>query len=378
MELGSGTLLEIRKEAAEWLIEMDFEPEEWDRRGFDTWLRSSPRHMEEFLYATALWRELHKKTPGNISDVQRLVNESGNVLELPRSSQKREQPPHGIKYHNWFARLAACALLFAGASAGLWQLFYDGTTVLTTAIGEQRVLQLADRSVVHLNTDTRIEVSFTDEGRDVRLIQGEALFTVERDVNRPFRVLTDGINVEALGTQFNVRRRASETIISVVEGRVAVIGRSDMPPADGIDASSQADTSAEHQEYNEVTPSRMLADVTYEAGRPAPAGALAVVAAGKQVRVSEDGGIKEEKIENATAWQQRQLVFSNTPLADIAGEVARYNVTPRLQIEGEALQARQINGVFAADDPESLIDFLESEGLSVTRSGDTVIIRSLK
>jgi ferric-dicitrate binding protein FerR (iron transport regulator) len=76
------------------------------------------------------------------------------------------------------------------------------------------------------------------------------------------------------------------------------------------------------------------------------------------------------------AWRQRQLVFHSTPLGDVAAEVARYNVTPRLQIEGKALEARPLNGVFAADDPESLIQFLEREGLSVTRSGDTVVIRS--
>lgn len=155
MELGSGTLLEIRKEAAEWLIEMDSEPEHWDRKGFDAWVRSSPRHMDEFLYATALWKELHKKKSGNITDVRRLVNDSGNVVELPRSLEKREQATRGIKSHSWLTRLAACMLLFAAASAGVWHLFYDNTKVLTTAIGEQRVVRLADRSVVHLNTDRK-------------------------------------------------------------------------------------------------------------------------------------------------------------------------------------------------------------------------------
>ena len=114
-------------------------------------------------------------------------------------------------------------------------------------------------------------------------------------------------------------------------------------------------------------------------GAPPLAGALAVVTAGEQVRVSVDGRIEQQAIENVTAaiaWRQRQLVFSNTPLADVVAEVARYNVAPRFQIEDEALQARQINGVFAADDPQSLIHFLARDTeLSVTRSGETVIIR---
>jgi transmembrane sensor len=96
--------------------------------------------------------------------------------------------------------------------------------------------------------------------------------------------------------------------------------------------------------------------------------------------VSVDGSIEQEAIQNVmatTAWRQRQLVFTDTPLADIAAEVARYNTTPRLLIEGDALQARRLSGVFAADDPESLIQFLERDAeLSVTRTGDTVVIRS--
>lgn len=380
MELGSGTLMEIRKEAAAWLIEMDIEPEHWDRSAFLAWLKYSPRHMEEFLYQSALWMELHKVIGMTTTDVRKLLNDSRNVVELPRAAESRAHNSREMKYHSWFTRLAACMVIVAAASAGVWHLLSDNTRVLTTAIGEQRAVRLADRSVVHLNTDTRVEIRFTDTSREVRLIQGEALFTVERDVNRPFRVYADDIKVEALGTQFNVRRRASDTIVSVVEGRVAVVGPSDFPTFNRAEANKQNGPSAEQDQRKQAKASRTPSGETYEAGRPAPANALAVVTAGEQVRVSVDGAIKDETgenaTENATAWRQRQLVFTNTPLIDVATEVARYNLTPQLQIEGETLQARQLSGVFAADDPESLIQFLEHEGLSITRHGDTVVIDS--
>lgn len=375
--LGAGTLTEIRKEAAAWLIEMDLEPDRWDRRGFTTWLKSSPRHMEEFLDQSALWVSLHDADPEGI-DLLHLFNDAGNVVDWPRSAENAEQRPRENKRRWRFAGLAATALILASA-AGLWSLLRDNTIVLTTAIGEQRAVRLVDRSVVTLNTDSQVEIRFTDAVREVRLIHGEALFTVERDVNRPFRVHANGIQVEALGTQFNVRRRTSDTIVSVVEGRVALVGSTDSPPPDGAAVSSQIDTRA-GQDWNEAESPETPPSLPYEAGRLAPAGALAVVAAGEQARVSVDGTIEQHAIENvtaATAWRQRQLVFSNTPLADVAAEIARYNVVPRLQIEGKELQARQLNGVFAADDPESLIQFLARDtDLSVTRSGDTVTIRS--
>lgn len=51
------------------------------------------------------------------------------------------------------------------------------------------------------------------------------------------------------------------------------------------------------------------------------------------------------------AWWQHRLVFRKQTLADIAFEFNRYNRKPQIRVEGEALQARQFNGVFDADDP---------------------------
>lgn len=375
--LGTGTQAEIRKEAALWLIEMDLQPERWDRGKFVAWLKSSPRHMEEFLEQTALWHALHDIHPGTI-ELRGLLKGSGNIVSWPVSTPCR---PHdtGVNRQRWrFAALAA-AVIFASVTAGLWNLLFVNTKVVTTAIGEQRAVRLDDRSVVHLNTSSRVEVRYTESAREVRLIQGEALFTVERDVNRPFRVLADGILVEALGTQFNVYQRGSDTIVSVVEGRVALVGPTDNRPSEASAVSSLTGTPT-GQETGEKMQSGVPSHIPFEGGRQAPAGAVAVVSAGEEAIVSVDGAIDQHTIENvssATAWRQRQLFFNNTPLADVAAEVARYNTDPRIEFVGEALQARQLNGVFAADDPESLIQFFARDSeLSVTRSGNSVVIRS--
>jgi hypothetical protein len=65
------------------------------------------------------------------------------------------------------------------------------------------------------------------------------------------------------------------------------------------------------------------------------------------------------------------------PTVYIAVEFNRYNREPQIRIEGEALQARQFNGVFDADDPESLVRFLESsDGIAVDRSGGEIVIHA--
>lgn len=338
--LGQGTLLEIRKEAAGWLIEMDLEPKDWDRRGFAAWLKSSPRHMQEFLEQTALWVKLHDMAPGQV-DVHHVLQEAGSVVTLPQSSRAAQsvRSSGATGRNRW--RLGACAAFVLAILVGaFWMWHFTGIRTLTTSIGEQRAVKLPDRSVVYLNTNSRAEVHFSDQVRGIRLLQGEALFAVERDPKRPFRVYANGVQVEAIGTQFNVRRSSSETVVAVVEGRVAIttVGRS-----------------------NDV---------------PAQAKALA---AGEQARVAVDGRLEQQVIDDiaiATAWRRRQLVFHQTPFSEVAEEVGRYNASPRLQFEGEVLRARRLDGVFAADEPETLIQFLAQDPeLSVIRRGDTVLIR---
>jgi len=65
-------------------------------------------------------------------------------------------------------------------------------------------------------------VDFSQAARNVHLIRGEALFVVERDSARPFTVTAGDTTVRALGTQFNVRRRAEGADVAVVEGAVQV------------------------------------------------------------------------------------------------------------------------------------------------------------
>ena len=59
------------------------------------------------------------------------------------------------------------------------------------------------------------------------LREGEVLFDVPYDPTCPFRVVLDNIEIEVLGTRFNVYRKSNgEIIVTVLEGKVAVKSRS--------------------------------------------------------------------------------------------------------------------------------------------------------
>ena len=62
-------------------------------------------------------------------------------------------------------------------------------------------------------------------------LEGEAFFQVERDVNRPFIIKADGIEVKVLGTSFNIKayEDTDEIEVTVSSGQVALTKPGDVP-----------------------------------------------------------------------------------------------------------------------------------------------------
>src|SRR5262249_50303587 len=94
--------------------------------------------------------------------------------------------------------------------------------VFQTVVGEQSSFTLQDGSVLFLNTDSKVRVSWLPRERHIELVRGEARFKVAKDATRPFTVATTTAAVRAVGTVFNVRPEPLATQVAVLEGRVEV------------------------------------------------------------------------------------------------------------------------------------------------------------
>ena len=81
---------------------------------------------------------------------------------------------------------------------------------------------MQDGSVVFLNTNSKVRVSWLPAERHIELVRGEARFQVAKDASRPFTVATTAAAVRALGTVFNVRAEPPGTQVAVLEGQVEV------------------------------------------------------------------------------------------------------------------------------------------------------------
>lgn len=92
--------------------------------------------------------------------------------------------------------------------------------------GKKFEVQLSDGTIVHLNSGTSLKypVQFLrNKSREVYLT-GEAYFEVSKDKAHPFTVKTQEVNVEVLGTKFNLDSYSdnSQTDVVLVEGKVSL------------------------------------------------------------------------------------------------------------------------------------------------------------
>jgi transmembrane sensor len=123
--------------------------------------------------------------------------ESIPVTPLPKPTSSRRPSRHYVP------ALALAASLLLTVSVLIKPLGYYFADY-STSPGQQRQITLADGSQITLNTDSAISVDFDPQQRRIRLIAGEAYFTIAPDNGRPFVVTTDEGEVQALGTAFDI------------------------------------------------------------------------------------------------------------------------------------------------------------------------------
>ena len=97
----------------------------------------------------------------------------------------------------------------------------------STARGEQSEVQLDDGSRLWLDGATWLEVRYYPTRREVTLVDGQALFVVQEDDDRPFQVRAGPVRATATGARFAVRHAPDaahheQVRVAVEQGRVRV------------------------------------------------------------------------------------------------------------------------------------------------------------
>jgi transmembrane sensor len=253
----------------------------------------------------------------------------------------------------WTAGLALAAVV---AVLGVFLTFFFSAQVIETGRAERRSVTLADGSVVQVDPESRLRIRLEKRQRDVALERGRALFRVAKDPSRPFVVRAEATQVRAVGTQFGVEQAREGIVVTVAEGKVAVLS-----PERSEDRGNSSATAP-------------------PAGHPATGrgpGAEVLLTAGQQVIVPRRGPAKAVRAvdtDRELAWVAGRLVFDNESVADVVEEFNRYNVV-QLHVASPGLAQRSVSGVFDASEPESFIGFMQSVApVNVHRAGQDITI----
>ncbi len=284
-------------QALTWLVKLSSgRATEADEQAFFDWLHTSTAHQAAYIRAEQLWETsaILDRLPSldRIQDVEPAPMQAPpRLAELPAPAPRSTQAPGFAKpsklmLGNW--AIAACALLAVVALGIFTGQPADRHYHLVTAVGEQQEISLEDGTRLLLNSNSQLDVAYSDKHRRARLVRGEVYFDVYPNPKRPFDVETNAGMVRVLGTHFAVREHNQDAVVTVLEGRVALGQR----PLAAEAFSAQVELG--HNQQLSLQQAR-------QGSQPLTINAKA-----------------------ALAWRDKQLVFQNQPLAKVVEELKRY------------------------------------------------------
>ncbi len=171
-------------------------------------------------------------------------------------------------------------------------------TGITTQQDEQVSVTLPDGTVVALNAMSKLKYALQDFGNGKREVyfDGEGHYQVAKDKEHPFTIHAQGMEVQVLGTEFNFinREKDNKAEIALLNGSVKL-------------------TSLVSGESYTMSPKEIVI-IDKKTG---------------------DMDIhRSENVSDATAWQQKQMIFRNTPLSEVLANIEkRYKVAIKLEVQ---------------------------------------------
>lgn len=290
----------IRAQAAAWAVRTG-DPDFGDWEAFTVWLGADPAHARAY------------------DEVAAAVAAAADVLAAAPANDDTPEPVPARR--GWLGAAIAASLALL-AVVGFWQPWATRFDTFETAPGEMRTLALAGGGSIALAGGTRLQID-RDDPRQARLEEGQALFTIRHDAQRPFRLAVGDATLVDVGTVFDVRHQDGALRVAVAEGAVQF-------NPDGQDV--------------RIDPGEVLASD----------GSGYTLAAIAPAQVGE--------------WRDGRLTFAEAPLAEVAADLTRATGI-RFAAAADS-RARSVSGSILVapvrQDPQALGALL---GLAVRRDG---------
>lgn len=274
-----------------------------------SWIAGSVEHEKYFMRYQEIWFSSCSEEETHIYDSDKAIQRFKN-----RVSEYGKKSGLFLKFRNVYKYAAAVLILgvvsYMSFQAGEENL-YDALSmiVLDAPVGGTSRMVLPDGTVVVLNGGSKLAYaqSFGVKDRSVEL-EGEAYFEVTKNEAKPFCVESQGIQVNVLGTKFNVQNYPEDKMasVSLMEGKVVL------------------DNKFNTSQHIELMP-------------------------GERAEFNKETGVfnkmKVESIADDNSWMEGEMVFEEVPLLDVVKLLSRsYGVN--INIRNDALKSLRIVGRF--------------------------------
>ncbi len=330
--------------ADEYFIKWVKHPDDESEQFWQQWLAAHPSRQIIIEQAMALVKAVRFRLDSDTQErtviTWQRIQETLRLVQN-KTNQEAQVRPLLPRRQSWYWAAAVIGVLVFSAILFRWYT-QSYPVAYQTAFGETKEIQLPDGSTVILNANSMLTLGKAWEQKREVWLQGEAFFSVKKQESQAtptglsryikFVVHTPDVQVEVLGTEFNVTRRKENTVIVLNSGKIKLRqdSRSEeiiMKPGDWV-------------EINKTSPF---------------------------VR-------KTVNPELYRAWTNKEWVLENTTLVQIANRIEEtYGV--KVIIRDSVAAQEAVTGVVPTENLELLVQAVETAfDVRVTRNKNQLVI----
>ncbi|MFC4210948.1 FecR family protein [Pedobacter lithocola] len=303
------------------------------------WITASPENEQTFEEIKVSWFDVKSVDK---EDSLNALHKLNHIIDEQEVKSKRTNKQFVLK---WTMLAATIAIVGVVALLVLSSKDLAPTSPVylqrVSRAGEIKTFYLVDGTKIILGPKSMLKypAAFEQHHRQVELI-GEAYFEVTKNPHKPFTVRTDDLNINVLGTHFNVNATKNEslTTVSLFKGKVNV---------NVID---------DHDEEYKLKPGQEL------------------------VLNRSNHQVYQHVLDSANVmgWMTNTLVFNNEKLSDAAKKIGKmYGV--KLVFEDESTAETRVFARFENDTLNDVLEIICSTGnLSYRNDGNKIYIMNKK
>jgi transmembrane sensor len=296
------------------------------KRSLDEWLQQDAANLDIFLETKALWQgeTLPTATSYNASQQWQVLESRMGPVTTPVIQIR---PEKRIKPMYWWAA-ASVAMLVA-----TFLLFRQPLYIAQQTAQNTDSLLLPDGTRLYLNAHTSVKYPrhFKGNSREVFVQQGEVFVDVKQVPDKPFSVHLKNVDIQVLGTSFDVKQTTKGVNVFVQTGKVKAIYKNTKK--------SVILTPGQEAEM-------LLAEATIST--------------------------RHHRNNNPIAWKTGYLSFDDAPLSEVAKVLEDYYKV-HIVLKNEALADKKLLATFHKESLSEVMDILSKTLQVHTLQKDSLI-----